>query len=251
VSKILYDPVIGKIATLVGYDGTDFRVPRVTSAGYLVVAPGIYGSTPHSLIVDSDGQLIVKAGKTDGSFKVLAVDANGQLIVKPAQLAGVPKQLSLDAYEVLQAKVSHDGTENAYIEQDKQPSGNRYVRVTTPVDRFPSQQGTFLNADYTNHGPTVRWTYTVGANNVAIIQGIYGYVATPEAGKQVTVSVTVDGIYLFGHSTAPGAAGKDTMTVTSEQVWLQAGATVQIVTFSSDATSRRFQCGLNILQFTR
>jgi len=106
----IYPGIVPNPSAALGYDGTDFRVLLVDTAGSPLVVASCLGSEGVPLKTDAAGRLEVKAGQLGGNYLGLLTDLSGQLRVLPGNDGSAPSYLLVDSAGYLTPKLIYDGS---------------------------------------------------------------------------------------------------------------------------------------------
>jgi len=164
--------IAGKILTLLGFDGVDFRNVRVDDNGYLVIKIGLTGSTFSPLVVDSGGYLLVKAGYDGTTYKPLKIDTNGRLSVDINSIP-LPTNAAIATRQWYPESIV-----GGYLHKDSSTGGANWL-LSDAVPAGKIWIITHISMAIPAHVPTGAWAFSYGTADEEIMIVTY----TPTASQ--------------------------------------------------------------------
>lgn len=176
--------------SMVGWDGTDFRIALVDAL--------------HHLQVD----ILSGALPTGAATEATLAEVSARIGDETGPAAG-----SLN--ELLRV-----------IETD--------LASLMPYDRGLTKVVNSYGATLAAHGMTIRYTYTVPANRIALLETVFLRCTPPDAGHVGVVIIEVNGVVIVNLAVDPLSTTFPQYTLNwSGAVWLPTGSIVRVLTYSN------------------
>jgi hypothetical protein len=214
--------------SFVAWDGTDFRIVTIDTSGHLQVD-----------LLSS----VLPTGAATAANQLTEITAL-QLI---DDLRAALHSVNTDELQV--------NVEDSVLPTGAATSANQATEITDLetmmlYDRGLSKIVNSYSASLAAHAITMRYTYTVPANRLALLEVVYFYSDQPDVGKMSRVLVQINGI------TAIQIYAENGNTLISSRIlnwsgaiWLPTGAVVTLLTFSSALVNLTLQGMTTISEF--
>jgi hypothetical protein len=212
----------------VGWDGTDFHILTIDPAGHLQV------------------DLLSSALPTGA-----ATAANQATEITALQLID-DLRAALHSVNTDELQVN---VEDSVLPTGAATSANQATEITDLetmmlYDRGLSKVLNLYNAFLAAHGATVRYTYIVPGNKIALLEGIWVRLGIPDAGHIAEVQVKVNGIWIFVFDTDPTSLTYlSRMQTWSGAIWLPSGSILTVTTYSDSGTNVAFTVTTTLSEF--
>ena len=220
---------------------------KVDNENRLLATVAVKNSEPAPLLLDSSGRLLVSIAIQDGEGASLKVDSANRLIVAAAEKGTTPATLKLDDSDRLLAVVAEKYGVPTTIKLDT------YNRVQVTPTRFgqlhfmASKTYIHIAESYPSHDWTIRTSYTLLPNRIALIQNIHLRTDLPAAGYNAKIQITIDDKEIcFLHNTSDVPLRHLSLDYFCDYIMIP-NTVLKVLTYSDNPTDLFFLISISML----